>query len=154
MAFFPIVNQDFASLAFSPTWGYGDVPVTMQFQLDNLPIPSTQTYAIGTLLGQSAATPGNLCIYDYTLQDTQPFKAVFFDETAPVEVAGVQFGFINCAINDRPSTLWLYSIINGANSGTADIDNLVTLGWASIVYQYENGNAIKLVQFKGMGTGA
>ncbi len=153
MAFYPIVDQNYAGLQFSPTWGYGDVPVTMQFQLNDLPDPETMVYQVGTLLGQGS-NGAHLVIYDKDDQATHPFKGIFFDELAAETVDGVQPGFVNCAINMRPSTLFLYSILNGANGGTVDIDYLVTNGYASIVYQYENGVQIKLVEFRGMGTGA
>lgn len=156
MAFYPSVNQNYASTSFGPTWGYGDVPVVMQSLIDDLPDADLpQTYQVGTLLAKGSDA-AHFVIYDATNQSTHPFKAVFFDESAVAvdQITGVQPGFVNCAINMRPSTLFLYSVLNGAQGGTTDIDYLVTNGYADIVNQYENGVLIKLVQFKGMGTGA
>jgi hypothetical protein len=147
------VNQQFATTDFSPTWGCGEIPVVETYYVDDLPSPSTQVYKIGTLLYFDTVT-GNVGIYDSTAQSTKPFKGVFFDEMAVQEVAGVQPGAVEVAISDRPSTLWLYSNFNGANTGTTDIDYLVTNGFANIVYKYINGTQTKFVQFKGMGTGA
>lgn len=151
MAFQPIINNNYAGTSFNPAWGYGDVPVTSPYTFDALPNPNTQEYITGTLLAQGS-TPANMVIYDSTAIPAQKFKAVFFDELAPNPIPdGIS---ANCAINGRPSTLFLYSILIGANGGHTDIDALITAGHANVVYRYANNVEIKCVQFKGLGVGS
>lgn len=152
MAFQPIINNNFAGVSFSPAWGNGDVPVTAPYTFDALPNPMTQQYITGTLLAEGS-TPDKMVIYDSTVvSPAQKFKAVFFDELAPNPIpTGIS---ANCAIQGRPTTLFLYSILIGANLGHVDIDALIAAGYANVVYQYRNNVQIKYVQFKGLGVGS
>lgn len=151
MAYYPKDDPNFASLTFAPALIYGDTPVLMQFQLDLLPVTADNTYGGGTLLAQGS-DPAHLVIYDSTATPAQNFKGIFYDETATPE--DIVEGFVDVAVNDRLSTMWLYDALVGANAGTVDIDALIAAGVANVIYQYENGKQIKLVQFKGMGVGA
>lgn len=151
MAQQPIINQNFAGVDFNANIIYGDAPVTQQYLLDALPDPETQVYQPGTLLAEGS-DGAHMVIYDST-DIAQLFKGVFFDELYNPDMVAQEL-FVNVAINDRPSTLWRYDSLIGANGGTTDIDALITAGYANVVNRPEGNQIIKLVQFKGMGVGA
>lgn len=149
MALSPVINNNFATQTFNPSFGGGDVPIVYPYQLDDLPTPLSQEYKVGTLLAPSTTNPGNYVIYDNTDQATNPFRAIYFDYEAPEPIDGVQLGFVQCAIAVRPGSWFWYSILNGANAGTADIDYLInTLKIATKTAYYQHGNIVDYkVQF-------
>lgn len=149
MSLYPIINNNFATQTFTPSFGGGDVPIVYPYQLDDLPSPSTQTYKVGTLLAPSLANAGNYVIYNSTDQATVPFRAIYFDYEAPAPIDGVQTGFVQCAIVPRPGSWFWYSILNGAQAGTTDIDYLInTLKVATKTPYYQNDTIVDYkVQF-------
>lgn len=145
----PIINQTYAGLSYFPIVLRGDNPVIQSWQLAPLPDPETQVYQNGTLLAVSS-TPGELVIYDSTITDPhQTFAGIFFDNlSSPGAIAS---GFVDVAINDRPTTQWLYSTLIGANSGTTDVDALIAAGLLYSWEDQENNVSTTLVKIIRLG---
>jgi hypothetical protein len=154
----PAVNPNYASLTFPPAWGKGEAPVLTLGQLDPLPSPSTQFYGRGTLLTLNPAT-GNYRIYDHTAASGPLLflQGILWGATTDNYAnTGTGFNYL-IAIAERPSTEWLYTGLNGANAGTADVDYLLTLtppkGAKFPDYQYIPGSATYFVKFGLIATG-
>jgi len=162
MKLYPQINNNYAGATFGiPNSIRGPVPVVSSNQIDLTKQTDVTKYVVGTLMAKSStyATTSNLQIFDSTLQSTRAFAGVFFDEAASsdafVPVSGeITSGFFEIATQMNIGTLFNYLALTGFNSGTTDIDYLITNGYASVQTIVEGGVPVKWVQFTNMITGA
>lgn len=162
MQLYPIINNNYAAVTFGIANSIkGTPPIVESCQIDLTKQLNVSLYIVGTLMAKTTTydTTGRIQMFDSTAESANPFAGVFFDEVASasgfVPISGnITSGFFEIAQSSQVDTLFYYPALTGFNSGTTDIDFLITNGYASKVVIMEGGVPVVWVRFNQMIVGA
>jgi hypothetical protein len=164
MKLYPVINNNYANITFGIANSIrGSKPSVIEScRINLLKQPDITKYNVLTLMAKTSDydTTGNVQIFDQSIASSRPFAGVFFDEAfsessfVSTITANVTDGFFQIAQGSAPDTLFNYASLTGFNSGTTDIDALITAGIASKVIIVEGSVAVAWVKFNQMIVGA
>lgn len=163
MKLFPVVNNNYANVTFGIVNSIKGPPpsVINSCRINLLKQPDITKYDVLTLMAKTTTydTTGNVQIFDNAVAGANPFAGVFFDEAfssssfVSTIVANVTDGTFQIAQGGATNTLFNYLSLTGFNAGTADIDALITAGFADKVIIVEGSVATAWVLFSKMIVG-
>jgi hypothetical protein len=146
---YPANNFNFASQTFTDGGIVGVPPLTKSYKVSAIPDgSSTTTYDNFVLMmyDSSDTTGLTVVIYDSTAEEAT-FAGYCYSNDADWATISTDGGLaVPIAFSNPAGTLVPYASLVGYNSGTTDIDALITAGKAIKIVNW-NGTATTMVQF-------